>query len=365
MKKEIKIALIADIHLGAIDIEIYQNELNWFINWVKENEIDCVVILGDLFDRKIPMTSKDSSFSHIFLNNLKNLGITVIIEQGTLSHDLNQLDNFAYLEDSRFRIYRTTKIDNVLGMDILHIPEEYEDDKDSYYNKYLNIKVDHAWGHGQFDFAGFWASKSIIRKNKIIWSVSDFKNVKGLVDFGHVHIRMEKGICGYPGSFSRFQFGEEDPKGFYYRKYDIINHKVIEKKFIENKEASLYKTINFRDLPEKDIEFLAKMSQKCHKIRVIIDSDITQSRFEVLKGYTPVNPKIIVEKRIKGFSLKEHEESTKESDERKKERNIMLERYKDMDIFSLTKTLAKEKYNVDITNDDINKVFTNTFDKNI
>jgi hypoxanthine phosphoribosyltransferase len=47
----------------------------------------------------------------------------------------------------------------------------------------------------------------------------------------------------YPGSFSRWRFGEEDPKGWYLCIYDKANMKYMNK-FIENDLASEYITVS-------------------------------------------------------------------------------------------------------------------------
>lgn len=362
-KQELIIAGIADIHFGAHEPKLLWKQLEWLVNYLKELKPDIVVILGDLFDKKLMLNSENVIYANKFIQCLIDLKGTVVIEHGTLSHDFYQTDTYSHLLSNKFRMYKTVTYDNILGLKVLHIPEEYESDKNEYYKDYLNKDIDFVWGHGQFDFAGFWAKREVGKKNKIIFTVDDFKNVKGCVDFGHVHIHMEKGNCGYPGSFSRSSFGEEDPKGFYIRKYDLSKRKLIVKEFVKNPLAPVYKTIYYKDIdPKNDIgESIKKHLSKCYKLRLIIDSDIDEKIFNDIKAIEFSNPSLVIDKRIKGFSLEETLKETKEVEERRSKRQSILSKYEGMDLISLTQSIAKEKFDVNITSEDINRVFAGKY----
>jgi DNA repair exonuclease SbcCD nuclease subunit len=67
---------------------------------------------------------------------------------------------------------------------------------------------------------------------------------RGPVFFGHIHIRTTiRDHLYYPGSFSRWRFGEEDPKGWYLCLYEPNTGKYLNK-FIENDLASEYITVS-------------------------------------------------------------------------------------------------------------------------
>jgi DNA repair exonuclease SbcCD nuclease subunit len=114
---------------------------------------------------------------------------------------------------------------------------------------------------------------------------------KGPVFFGHIHIRTTvREHLYYPGSFSRWRFGEEDPKGWYLCIYDMDSHKYINT-FIENTLAPEYTTVSlelteyYAEHPEK-IEAVVKQLPAEH-LRLQITVGEVDSAF-ALKYLTDV-----------------------------------------------------------------------------
>lgn len=89
-KKLMKILHLADLHLGKILLEqslIEDQEymLNQIIEKIKENEIDVILIAGDIYDKNIPSLEAINLFDN-FLNILiKQLNKKVFIIAG--NHD--------------------------------------------------------------------------------------------------------------------------------------------------------------------------------------------------------------------------------------------------------------------------------------
>lgn len=254
------VAFIADIHFGALKSETLYNELQErFLKEIDMRRIDMLVFGGDLFHNIITMNYSTSHYVLLFMekvidlckrNNIKYIRIL----QGTMSHDNNQLNNFHIFEnktDVDFKIILTVQKEILAeGIKILYVPEEYITDMDSYYSEYLNERTekyyDFIFGHGMFKEVAFIAknqeSEVTMSKAPIFDSKWMMSMCKGPIYFGHIHTRTSIKHIHYPGSFSRFRHGEEDPKGFYIIAYNTSNGKYAHE-FIENNLAQEYVTI--------------------------------------------------------------------------------------------------------------------------
>lgn len=363
-----KILTIADIHIGSRpDIKNYfENELTDFVTDFKEKKPDVLVICGDLLDKKL---SKDSEFDHyanLFINicaqYCEEIGCLFIILKGTISHDYNQLNSYLHLAKlNKFvKICNTCQEIEWKGCKFLIIPEEYENDKYTFYKDTIynpEKKYDFVFGHGSFDFACPYSTESG-RNSHILFTVKDFENnVYGKVVFGHVHIRVSKANVTYNGSYSRDSFGEEAAKGYLYYEYDIENKKITKEEFIENKKAPIYKTIKEEDIPDNEKEmfdYLNNTISKCFKLRVIVTNECTQSKYNNLVAYSYKNLDFIIKKVNKGFS-KEEKEKNEEVEKRREERKTKLEKYKDMNFFDITKSIAKDNYHLEFSTEEISE----------
>ena len=262
MKEEpFVVAFIADIHFGALPSEsLYYQLKEKFLKKLKKYPVDMVVFGGDLFHNIITMNYSTSHVVLMFMESVidicKSKGIKYIrIIQGTISHDNNQLHNFHMFEnklDVDFKIIMSVSEETLPnGIKILYIPEEYMKDPKSYYSQYLNgadKKYDFIFGHGMVREVAFVAksqeSENTMSKAPIFESKQLINACRGPVMFGHIHIRTTiRDHMYYPGSFSRWRFGEEDPKGWYLCIYDKANGKYMNK-FIENDLASEYITVS-------------------------------------------------------------------------------------------------------------------------
>lgn len=361
----INIMCIADIHIGSrADIKnLYNNELVNFVNLLPEYKTDMIVICGDLFDKRISTNSDFNTIANLFVNDIvkycrENDAILCIVK-GTMAHDLNQLESFTYLTKdpkNKTYIFNTCQEFYYKNAKFLFIPEEYESSKEEYYKDTIfNAEkyYDMVFGHGMMTFAGGYVTESG-KNNHIVFDPKDFARVHGLVVFGHIHIGMQKGNCIYPGSYSRDSFGEDEPKGCLFIKYDETLHCINEKKFIENKNAPIYKTINAKDIPDENIGiFINEELKTCYKLRIVIDSDINEKKYNDLKACSYDNNNLVIYKKIRGLSKKEDEEKNEELEKHRKERRELIDKYSKLDFYEITKTYAKEKMNIDFTTDEI------------
>jgi len=358
-----KILCIADLHIGRRQNikKYYENEMLLIIKTIDEEDIDVIVICGDLYDKRIFVNSEFNEYANLFINNLairaNKLNKLLIILKGTISHDYNQISSFNYLSSPNVKIVNTTEEIFYNNSKFLIIPEEYEHDKNEYYKNTIYNKdkfYDFVFGHGMFTFAGGYATESN-KTNHIVFDPSDFENnVYGSVIFGHIHVRMRKKNCQYVGSFSRDSFGEEEPKGVLMIEYDEIKRKIIKETFIENKNAPKLNTFNAKDIHEdKVFEDIEKLFKTSDKVRIVIDSDITETKFNNLKAITYDNNNLLLYKRMRGLSKKDDETKNIELSEKRSARKSLLDKYSNMNFFDLTKTIAIDKYKTEFSTDEI------------
>lgn len=285
-------AVISDIHFGAIKPNVLYNELKTqFLDFIKDRYIDMIVICGDFYNSIISLNSQTALTSFDFMNELVDIceknGIKYIrIIEGTLSHDNYQILNFRMHESNtkvNFRVITKTCAEVIEdNITILYIPEEYVSDHYNHYKRFL-VKdkkyYDLIFGHGMFKETSFakedgetQISRAPIWNSKLLSSLC-----KGPIFFGHIHTSqvIRKHIY-YTGSFSRWVYGQEEPKGFYIFAYDTESHKYIAE-FIENKLARLYDTMivhlsSFKGSIDSLVNIIKNKRRDHLRIKVLIEN---------------------------------------------------------------------------------------------
>ena len=251
------VAVIADIHFGAIRSEQLYTELKEsFLDFIKDKYLDMIVIAGDFFNSIISLNSQSALKAFKFMRELveiceKNEIKYVRIIEGTLSHDNLQILNFQNYESNKkvdFKVITTVREESLSnGLNILYLPEEYMEDPISYYKDYIckpSKYYDFIFGHGMFKETSFVKddSESMISKAPI-WDSKFLSSIcRGPIFFGHIHTSqiIRKHIY-YTGSFSRWVYGQEEDKGFYIFTYHMETGKYLTE-FIVNKLARKFDT---------------------------------------------------------------------------------------------------------------------------
>lgn len=183
-------------------------------------KLDVVYILGDLYEHKVLASSDAMLYANMFVAKLielcKNKNATLIIIQGTLSHDANQLKSYYhYMYDPTVdvRIITRPQFEYVKNARILCIPEMYGM-SESIYHQLLHESgfYDMAIMHGMF--AGAVAGNETGASR--LFHIEDFDNCRGPILAGHVHQQMcIKEHFYYCGSPYQWKFDDEDgKKGF-------------------------------------------------------------------------------------------------------------------------------------------------------
>lgn len=264
-----RIVTISDIHFGAVDINyMYNNLQSQFIDRISNLNFDILAICGDLFDSKFMSNNPIISYAITFIDNLVNLcrrkNATMVLIDGTQSHDNGQLSLFYhYLSDPTIdlRIIENIQFENIKGMRILCIPERYGIPEEEYINiLYKSGMYDLCFLHGTFRGSFKGTEIPTLKSNGApIFSMSSFVNCMGPVLMGHYHIPgCYEQYAYYNGSAFRFRFGEEQPKGFLVTLYNQYTREHYTELVRINSHS--YVTINIDSLinedPRKIIDYI-------------------------------------------------------------------------------------------------------------
>jgi len=298
--------LLSDIHLGhnrtTTDF-IVDNLRKFFKKYDKDiKKTDMVVITGDTFDRLLSANSHDARLAYSWLTELllycRDNGLKLRILEGTPSHDWKQVKlldeivskghidiDFKYVDDIEIEFIRLGDYE----LSILYIPDEIEETADEVLDRVKEVmkeneldKVDIVWMHGAFKYQLPIKNLDFLHDEKTYNKLTNFT-----INVGHVHnqSQLEKILC--PGSFDRLTFADEnDPKGgWIVNLYDDYN---VKYKFLENKSAMTFKTI---DLTKEDYKKITKILERVKdfaNIRLLVDkSDSTVELIKELKFKYP------------------------------------------------------------------------------
>ena len=298
-----RIACISDIHIGAIPHNILKVELReQFLDKIKERNIDLVVICGDLVDHKLSFNSEDSKLVMEFMEELTSL-YPVRLIRGTKTHDMNQLNNFIYLENKEgidFKLFNVMSKEEYQDLNILYMPEEYLENYFDDYEELLSESYDVAFFHGTWNFAGYVSKMQESErpiKQAPLYKYDEMKDVATQFIGGHIHITEKYNNVMYTGSFSRWCHGEQKPKGFVI--YDTDTKKT---EFVENELARKYITLDVNKLmlEEADIKDKIKVIEQyknnkdIHKLRIKFDDTGNDLDTLVLKEYFSDNKSVNV-----------------------------------------------------------------------
>lgn len=289
---------IADIHFGRIDPKFqYETLVRDFINVIDKTRFDIVAICGDIFDCKMMSNNPAISYALRFMSDLvkicKNHNASIVIVDGTPGHDQGQNKLFyKYLYDKTidFHIAETIKFEYVKGLKILCIPEKYGIDK-SVYEDYLYNQglYDLCLLHGTYKGSYKDTEVATLSSNHApIFCMNHFINCCGPILMGHYHVAgCYDGYAYYNGSALRFQFGEEQEKGFMisaintYSRYHYTE-------LIPIKSHS-YITINIDDIinndPQKIVEYIKKYKESHNIDYIRIQFNNGNDNTEIVRNY--------------------------------------------------------------------------------
>lgn len=294
-KEQFNVIAIADLHYGKKNAKKLTEELNnYFIKEINDtDDLDMVVISGDLFDRIIRFNEPAGKEVLEFMDKMFALSeekdFLLRLLKGTKTHDYNQLEVFNQneIEYNNFKIINTLENEDIKFHDkevkVLYIPEEYPDDKKEFYSKHIYEQKDNyydlCFGHGMIDFVTFVPdeddSENPVKSAPIMESKELMRVIKGPTVYGHIHDYHDyKGRVYYCGSYSRYSFKDTEDKGFL--KISYRDKEDYEVELILNEEAPIYVTINMDDYEnlteQKKLEIINELRQENDHVRFISSS---------------------------------------------------------------------------------------------
>jgi DNA repair exonuclease SbcCD nuclease subunit len=304
--------VISDIHFGVIDSSELKKELmEVFVYYIRNlKKLDFIIITGDYFDHKIYLNDRTSDYALSFMDLLvsiaKEYHCPIRCVYGTESHEVNQYNIFSVYENNEeidFKVIYTAQEEELLqGLHVLYLPEEFIFNKKEYYADFFQNekKYDYIFGHGVIQEVMTNAVRNIKEKESTRKKVPYFtssellKMCKGQVYFGHYHINTNIGDkIFYVGSYTRWQHGEEEPKGFYHISCNIEKEKYTQK-FIENTLAPKYTEFiyGYSDSVMNSEEDLLKELERVDRLIEAKNSDYVKFTFNIPENHK--NPEFII-----------------------------------------------------------------------
>lgn len=319
---------ISDIHFGIMDPKTeYEILYEQFIRKIQSLPLDCISVDGDLFDRLYTSNTDAVLYANLFVSELikicianrsRGINTVLVLLLGTKNHDADQLKLFyPYLNNPNLdlRIIEKIQFEWINGLRVLCIPELY-DISDEEYRRVLfeSGAYDMVFMHGSIEGSVYDNGMGQAK----IFNPSDFSFCMGPVVAGHIHTGPAlHGFCYYNGSPIRWNFGEEEPKGFQIVLYDMdTRYYYIHKEIIHSFK---YITVSINDIiqcePDEIIEYIndLRVKEKIDYIRLTcVSNNDTQNVLDILKEYYRLD------KTVKFKLEKERSMETKSMDEQTK-----------------------------------------------
>ena len=244
-----KLVILGDTHIGARNDSVIFHELfkkfysETLFPYMEENEIDTIVQLGDLFDRRKYINFQSLAMAKEYLfNELEQRGITLhtllgnhdVFYKNTLKVNstglvLGEYNNIIMYDKPTIIYFEDVQFDV--------IPWICEDNIAECTDFISNSKSDFCFGH--FELAGFEMDRgTICHEGQDASSLRRYETVFT----GHFHHRSKNGNIYYIGTPYEMTWSDHnDPKGFVVFDTDTREHE-----FIENPHT-IFRKISYDD----------------------------------------------------------------------------------------------------------------------
>lgn len=279
-----RIALLGDTHFGARgDNPQFHKHFqkfydNVFFPYLEENNIEYVIQLGDVFDRRKFVNFQTLMHSRgYFFNplNEKYKSWLLVGNHDTYYKNTNSVNSLGLLLNDYQNIHQVhqpyeTSFD---GLSVLFIPwicqENYTDVMKAIENSRSQVVV------GHFEISGFEMHKGALCDTGMDLSTFDKFD---LVISGHFHTRSNKGNITYVGTPYEMTWADaNDPKGFH-----ILDTNTRELEFIVN-PYSMFQRVHYDDLNKQMDEVIGIDFERFKDsiVKVIIRNKINPYWFDM------------------------------------------------------------------------------------
>jgi DNA repair exonuclease SbcCD nuclease subunit len=301
---------LVDQHWGAIPPARYRWELNncLFDKIDELNKLDFIVHGGDTFDMKEYTTADPFKelLTYVFdlLDRTERLGTIIVFIEGTRTHDSLQLDTLklifnTILKCDRIKFIKTVTKDDLCGLKVLYIPEEYVLDQDDYYKDYFNDHYDIIFGHGMID--KIWYVKKektgdmVQQTTAPVFNVDQLCNIGNYVYFGHIHEHKAYGPdkrFKYVGPSTVWEYDKEWDCGYYHLTYDTVSN-VMDEEFIVNKNAqklltrsiTISESVDINTLDKRLDDIIKENIERADGLRLVVNISESIDNFGGIKDY--------------------------------------------------------------------------------
>lgn len=381
MNNVVSLIVSADWHIGATDPYRFKNELISMVKdvLIEKKHLDLFVVAGDIFDMKEYLSSNSVKVFFLIMIELLELTKEYNTEfrfiEGTRTHDAMQLDTLdiifcKLMSIPRIKFYSEVTKEELLGLNILYIPEEYVIDSNLYYKEFFSKKYDFIFGHGNTDLMWYKKKEKEIKgASAPVFKANELSEIAKYSYFGHFHYRVEAGIdkrFKSIGPVSRWEFGKDGDCGFYYVEYDTKSNIGIEE-YIENIYAPILPTTILNIKKDYDLETLNKkiktkidsVKEDADKVRLIVNIDTSLQNFImmrdfILSSYGSVDKLTLLIKLIGESDIESTEESMEENINSIEEKPYLYD--KSMNDESRIAAFIRKKYDVNISLENISEV---------
>lgn len=301
MKTKMKIALVTDIHFGARNdnqkIADFQERFfrDVFFPYLKDNNINTIVDLGDTFDRRkfINFVSLDRAkkmfFDPIDQNNYDFhvlVGNHDSFYKNTL--EINSMDLLASHYPT-MNIYNKPEVATFDGTEVVMLPWICADNQDQVDAIIAETKSQVLFGHLELSGYQMYKGQSINHGMKDDW-LGKFD----LVCTGHYHTRSTKGNVNYLGCPYEMTWSDyDDPKGFH-----IFDTETRDITFIEN-PFKLFKKVFYND-SESSVADIVEQDMDQYRnsfVKVIINNKTNPYWFDMfmerLEKVEPIHVQVV------------------------------------------------------------------------
>lgn len=250
-----KILIITDTHLGVRNDsptiqQYFSKSFSWLFDYIDHNQVDAVVHMGDLFDRRKYLQYKTSyACRKDYLEPLNDRGIETHIMAGNHDHyhkndyRINSLNEIVTGRYPNITTYVEPATVNVAGLDILFVPWIDDSKPQHFYDTIKDSKAEILMGHLAIN--GFEMDNGNIAHGGDDRKIFDRFD---LVFSGHFHHRSSQGNIHYLGAFAEHTWSDyNDPRGF-----TIFDTETRQQTFMRN-PYSMFKMISYDDVKDKEI----------------------------------------------------------------------------------------------------------------
>jgi len=294
----LKVAIITDQHFGARNdsvgfLDFFEQFYdNTFFPTLDANDVDCVLILGDTFDRRkyVNFYSLDRA-KKMFFNKLEERGIKVIMIAGnhdTYFKNTNEVNSPELLLAEYTNVSLVHKAMDITVDDtpICFVPWICPENYDESIETLNTSKAEICMGH--FEIAGFAMYRGMESHEGL--SKELFKKFD-LVFSGHYHHRSDDGHIYYLGNPYELTWQDyNDPRGFH-----LFNLQTRQLEFIGN-PYTMFQRVEYDDsLTDPSVQSYDYLKNKFVKVIVVNKNDLYKFDKFITKVYNsnPYEVKII------------------------------------------------------------------------